>query len=120
MTPRAASSQRGRNGGAHAAHGLEASVRGFGVIGMSLLAVDVSVITGIDAWVSTTMAGASARLKRCERLKQIVWAAFVKGYQTPARHLAVRLGGQVSDKPRGRKPRAGMDTTVRRAGAMGI
>jgi hypothetical protein len=38
-----------------------ASVHGFGVIGMSLLAVDVSVITGIDAWVSTT--GASARFE---------------------------------------------------------
>jgi len=30
------------------------------------------------------------------------------------------LGGQASDKPRWRKPRAGMRTTVRRAGAMGI
>ena len=40
---------------------MGARVRGFGVIGMSLLAVDVSVITGIDAWVSTT--GASARFE---------------------------------------------------------
>ena len=31
-----------------------------------------SVITGIDAWVSTTTAGA-ARMKQCERLTQIVW-----------------------------------------------
>src|SRR6516162_6423350 len=30
------------------------------------------------------------------------------------------LGGQASDKARGRKPRAGTGTTVRRAGAMGI
>jgi hypothetical protein len=52
--------------------GSEAGVRGFGVIGMLLLAVGVDVITGIGAWVSTTMAGTSARLKRCERLKQMV------------------------------------------------
>ncbi|HEX3524899.1 MAG TPA: hypothetical protein VHT52_22785 [Stellaceae bacterium] len=31
------------------ARGLEANARGFGVIGMSLLAVDVSVVSGIDA-----------------------------------------------------------------------
>jgi hypothetical protein len=30
------------------------------------------------------------------------------------------LRGQASDKPRGRKPRAGMGTVVVRAGAMGI
>jgi hypothetical protein len=52
---------------------VEAGVRGFGVIGMPLLPVGVGVITGIGAWVSTTMAGASARLKRYERLKQMVW-----------------------------------------------
>ena len=51
--------------------GSEAGVRGFGVIGMLLLAVGVDVITGIGAWVSTTMPGTSARLKRCERLKQM-------------------------------------------------
>ena len=39
--------------------GSEAGVRGFGVIGMLLLAVGVDVITGIGAWVSTTMAGHS-------------------------------------------------------------
>ena len=48
-------------------------------------------------------------------------AKIVKGYQMPARHLVVRhVHGQASDKPRGRKPRAGMGTTVRRAGAMAI
>jgi len=63
--------------------GSEASVCGFGVIGMSLLAVGVDVITGIDAWVSTTMAGASGRLKQCERLKQMVWNSRLRARKGP-------------------------------------
>jgi len=38
----------------------------------------------------------------------------------PVTWQRVARRGRASDKPRGRKPRAGMDTTVRRAGAMGI
>jgi hypothetical protein len=39
----------------------------------------------------------------------------------PARHWQCgKLRGQASDKPRGRKPRAGVAKTVGRAGAMGI
>ena len=38
----------------------------------------------------------------------------------PVTWQCVARGGRASDKPRGRKPRAGMDTTVRRAGTMGI
>jgi hypothetical protein len=45
----------------------------------------------------------------------------VKGYQTPARHRQCSaLRGRASDKPQGRKPRAGVAATVRRAKLMGI
>jgi hypothetical protein len=47
--------------------------------------------------------------------------AIVKGYQMPAQHgQCGAFGGQASDKPQGRKPRAAMGTAVPRAGAMGI
>ena len=48
-------------------------------------------------------------------------AGVAKGYQMPARHCqSSALRGQASDKPQGRKPRAGVGRTVRRGGAMGI
>jgi len=59
--------------------------------------------------------------RRTLRRAYVPSPAFVKGYQMPARHWQCgRLRGQASDKPRGRKPRAGVARTVGRAGAMGI
>jgi len=48
-------------------------------------------------------------------------SASVKGYQMPAGHgPRGELWRQASDKPQGRKPRAGRGTAVPRARAMGI
>jgi hypothetical protein len=52
----------------------------------------------------------------CDRGGPARTAGFVKGYQMPARRLAVRRAARAaSDKPRGRKPRAGV---AQRSGAL--
>src|SRR6516164_2492637 len=68
-----------------------------------------------DLWMSAFVAGAGISQLGHQGLPTLR----VIG-RLPVTWQCVARGGRASDKPRGRKPRAGMDRTVRRAGAMGI